>query len=138
MSYVFSVIATFFGVASYIFKLKYCFDFFIPFPFIKFGHSLTYGNPGAMHTKYHIFLDNITILIKFLDSFRFCISLITLHIYLCIHSFLLPYLNFHVFPESLPLINILDRRKNFLQLNLMDRLPHMTHQLVEYCWVITA
>ena len=44
----------------------------------------------------NIFGENITKLIKFLDSFRFCVSLITLYTY-GTHSSLLLYFNFHVF-----------------------------------------
>ena len=50
----FSVIVTFFDVASCIFKLKdfNCFDSFVTLPFIKLGHlghCLTCGNREAMH-----------------------------------------------------------------------------------------
>ena len=47
--------------------------------FIKFGHSLTFGNREAM---FFFFFDNMAI-IEFLD-FQFCISRITLYSY---HTF---------------------------------------------------
>ena len=56
----FAVIATFFDVASYIFKLT-CFNFLVPLPFINQGHTI-YKT---------IFLDKMTILLSLMTYFNF-------------------------------------------------------------------
>ena len=136
----FSVIATFFDIASCFFKLK-CFNFsyfLIPFPFIKlgpwivikFGKSLIKIEKSCIPQI--ISLNNMNI--NEIIDFRFCISLITLHWYLRYLFFLFTsYIStFIYFLDSLQMINILREMKKFL-VDLMTRLSYnMIYQLVHH------
>ena len=61
------------------------------------------------------------------------------------YSFLLPYLNFHVFSAFIAhcMINTILRHEKFLVelmalVELMILFSKMIHQLVKYCWVTTT
>ena len=69
--------------------------------FIKLGNSLTYRNPEAMHTKKIILLDIITILLSFLTDSNFVPVLSHYIATDDTRSFLLLYLNFHIFSASI-------------------------------------
>ena len=71
--------------------------------FIKLGNSLTYRNPEAMHTKkiILILLDIITILLSFLTDSNFVPVLSHYIATDDTRSFLLLYLNFHIFSASI-------------------------------------
>ena len=69
--------------------------------FIKLGSSLTYRNPEAMHTKKIILLDIITILLSFLTDSNFVPVLSHYIATDDTRSFLLLYLNFHIFSASI-------------------------------------
>ena len=99
-----SLCVLFFDVA-YIFKLKDHFDSLVPLPFMGLGHSLTYENPGAAHTK-KIFLEKTSPnLLSFLTHFDFASAL--LH-YIPMVPILFCYFisTFMFFLQSLQMINI--------------------------------
>ena len=126
----FLVIVTFFDVASCNFKLKdfNCSDSLVPLLSTKLGHYIGAQSHiwKSQNDAYQeiIFLDKMTRLLSLLTHFDFASVLSHYIATYDIHSLLLVYLNFHVFMHSFQMINISDRWENFLQLDLMTRLPH--------------
>ena len=101
-----SVIAALFDVTSRIFTLKNfnCSNSFVPLPFMKLGHKIVI-NLGHSLTIMKIvkrcILENYIfrqhfLTIDFIESFRFCFSLIPLWSYLWYPLFFVTLPNFHV------------------------------------------